>query len=194
MKRLAILFMLIPLTGCFLFAIDGDSNVSLNVGVSTLFLANSKDGELDKAVPLHPITFSSLAVGIGGHLEIIPSLLSPGIYGDLHLSLLSMLVGWLTKDENYETKNSSVPLFFQTGIRVYNQFSVPSISIQPFVGLNWIGVMSENSSAKWFKTFGILASYNKIGIEYSYQTPFFHRLNNTSRAIHRITALYRVSM
>ena len=193
MKCLIISIVLLSLIGCFLFASDeteSSLNTSINAGISTLFLA--KPESLEDSIPLHPLTFSSFLIGFGGQLRIIPHVLSPGLYGDIHISLLSMLITWLTDNAANKTDTNDF-LFFQTGIRLYNQFTFNPVYIQPFFGLNLLGVLAEKSAANWYKAFGILIGYNKIGIEYSYQMPILHHINDPDRAIHRIAVVFRFS-
>ena len=195
LKRFMVLFVLFFLFGCFLFSYDGGrdtTNNTINTGISTLFPENPKVNEDEDQIPLHPVTFSSLSVGFGGHNSIIPYILAPGLFFDMHFSLLSMLVEWLKDDEAYKTNENDFPLFFQTGLRLYNQLGINTFCIQPFFGLNLLGVLGKESRVNWYKVFGILAAFNRIGIEYSYQMPLLHSITDKSRAIHRIAIVTRL--
>ena len=197
MKRLIIFFILISFTGCLLFASDEneDSNVAVNVGISTLFLGKSGSYQSvsEDTVILHPLTFTSLAVGLGGHLRIIPHICAPGLYLDMHLSLLSLLVEWLESNDD-KTTNNNFPLYIQTGLRLYNQFSFSSVKIQPFYGLNLLGVVAEKNAAHGYKALGMVMAYRNVGLEYSYQIPILHWFNDSAYAIHRIATVIRFSL
>lgn len=189
---------LIAINVCFLFASDDydrSSNSAFSMGFSTLFQDNYRAGKhaLDDDVPLHPLTFSSVLFGFGGHFRIIPFILQPGVYGDLHLSLLSILINCLCDNAADGKDDGDFTLFIQTGLRVYNQFGFGSFIIQPFFGLNLLGALGKNSAGVWYKAFGILFVCKNIGIEYGYQIPIRHHINNRRRAIHRIAAVFHVS-
>ena len=190
MKQMILLFVLIALTGGLLSALDG----IVAVGVSTLFQGKSDAAEkkYDNDLPLHPLVFASVFAGFGGHWKIIPGLLAPGIYGDLHIGLLSLLFAGLLSEEDYEAK-TNLPLIFQTGIRAYNEFSLGPFYLQPFAGLNLLGILAGNSVARGYGVFGVLLGFNNFGVEYSFQTPL-RRKNNANRNIHRIALLFTVDL
>lgn len=180
MKRLIIAFLLIFLLNYFPFAAE-NNNLTANIGVSTFIF---KDTTVGTAI-LGSILFSYFTGGIGYHVNIIQNIFAPGIYGDLHLGVLSFLSN---RREDYYEDNSF--LLYQGGIRLYNQFRFGLIDIQPFFGLNLLGsTAGKESEEKGLKLWGILAAYKNFGLEYSCQVPFKGPMNNRKNAVYRIAFL-----
>jgi len=128
---------------------------------------------------------SSVSLGIGYHLNFIPNILSPGLYAEVGISAISLL--WLLSEmqENneefdYDMKISSFGFF---GIRLYNQFRINYIDIQPFIGLNIFGFIKKSeTTGVGCINFGLLFAYKFFCVEYSYYIP----QNSDLRPIHRI--------
>ena len=185
MKRLIIFFILVfQLTWVSYAGGDGDSNLSLNGGLSIFFESEASPG----GKVLEAVIFSSLTAGIGYHFNLIPHIFSPGIYGDIHVSLVSLLSGNSNDSDVSEIRDKGFS-FFQLGIRIYNQFGFGDFDIQPFAGLN---LMAGNNNSMGLKLFGILVAYKSFGIEYSYQLPLLKGKHNLVNDLHRISLLYHL--
>ena len=185
MKKIIILFILVfQLTWISYASGDGDSNISLNGGLSFFFESEATPG----GKVLEAVLFSSLTAGIGYHFNIIPHIFSPGIYGDIHISLLSLLSGNSDDSDVSEIRDKGFS-FFQLGIRIYNQFRFGNFDIQPFAGLN---LMGGNNNSTGLKLFGILIAYKNFGIEYSYQLPLLNGKHKLVNDLHRISFLYHL--
>jgi hypothetical protein len=194
MKRLIILLIFICLFGNSAFSLEGfegdeSDNLTGNIGIDLFFpLARNENAGYNI---LASLLFSSLSRGLGYHFNIIQDVFSPGIYGDVHISWLSLsnLASEDDKKDEKENKNEEKELFIfiQAGLRLYNQFKVKYFDIQPFVGISFALANDISSAAKLF---GILIAYKDIGIEYSYHTPLLDfettMLNNN---VHRIAFL-----
>lgn len=156
---------------------DENSNITVNVGVGTLFPLSREWSTGEKI--LGSALTASLSTGVGYHFNIVDDIFSPGIYGDFHISLLSKLLS--IEDEDGE----EYIFLTQLGIRMYNQFRVNSFDIEPFIGLNFMFNSNWNGL---FNKFGILIAYNNIGIEYSYH----HRLTGDKifNGINRVLLVY----
>ena len=128
---------------------------------------------------------SSVSLGIGYHLNFIPNILSPGLYAEVGISAINLL--WLlskmqenNEEFDYDMKISSFGFF---GIRLYNQFRINYIDIQPFIGLNIFGVIKNSeTTGVGCINFGLLFAYKFFCVEYSYYIP----QNSDLRPIHRI--------
>ena len=158
------------------------NNLTLNILYNFFIFENINDP--GKSV-LTSLKTSSVSLGIGYHLNFIPNILSPGLYVEGGLSAVSLL--WLlfempnnNEEFDYEMKISSFGFF---GIRLYNQFRINSIDIQPFIGLNILGFIKNSETiGVGCINFGLLFAYNNICIEYSYYIP----QNSDFKPIHRI--------
>ena len=158
------------------------------MGISFLYPLNKKSDAGSNI--LASIIFFSGAFGIGKHLPIIPGILMPGIYGDIHFSLISILLaqGGASIDPDSSNKNS-LPFIFQGGLCLYNQFKLASFDIQPFAGFNAIaGQLGPGFLTK----FGILIAYKSIGLEYSFQQALNNSLKDNLPYLHRIIFVYHV--
>ena len=184
-KRFILVFIFIVLLDLnhTAFAAEELGNFTGNAGLSIFFEADSSVAEK----VLESIILSSLTLGLGGHLNVIPYILAPGIYGDAHISIASLF------DLMDEDKNSSYirekSLFFQVGLRLYNQFRFGPIDIQPFAGLN---LMAGKKDTMGLKALGILVAYKNAGLEYSYQLPIKNAMDDRTNAIHRFALLYHM--
>ncbi len=188
MKRMIVFFGLLCLFGYSLCAFDNvseniDDHLIVTMGMGFFFpLVEDTNPGLNV---LSSLLLSSFSMGAGYHLNIIPDILSPGIYADIHISLLDMLFG----SGNDDTLDDSI-LFFQTGIRFYNQFRLRSFDLLPFAGLHFAFTDGFASGAKMF---GLLALNGNFGIEYSYHSTVFS-LDRTpfNDGVHRIMFVYRL--
>ena len=178
--------MLIVLLPCVSFTFDdnNDSNLSLNGGISFFFESEASTG----GKILEALLFSSLTAGIGYHFNIIPHILSPGIYGDIHVSLLSLLFNNSDDEDVNEIRDNGFS-FYQIGIRLYNQFRFGPFDIQPFFGLN---LMAGSTNSTFLKAFGILIAFKNFGLEYSYQLPLLKGRNKLVNNLHRFAILYHL--
>ena len=186
MKKILVLFSSILLFICSQ-SVFGD--MTGNGGVSTLLSSNfkSENGNNIK-VPLYalPIFYTSIFLGLGNDWELKQNTIYLGIYGDIHMGFLSYLFD--IKDDEYENR---FPLFFQSGIRLQSKFiNELLLYVQPFIGLNLIGVLGKDSAVEGYKMIGFRVGYNKIGIEYSYQTLLLQPINDTSCVMHRIAIVF----
>ena len=183
MKRFIIVFLMIAvITG---LSFGQEDNLTANYGFSFFWESesNNKGGEA--------LVSSSLMFGIGYHVNLIPYILSPGIYGDLHLSFVTFIVWCAQMAADIEPL--AEPLLFQAGIRFYNQFKFGPVVLQPFIGLSYFKVVDKSIG---LKTFGALAAFGKYGVEYSYQVPLFPGNNSLfqqgnsvslAEGLHRLT-------
>jgi hypothetical protein len=156
-------------------------NWSAYFGVSTL-LAESQYKIVTS------ILFSSLTGSFGYHFNIAPPVLSPGVYGDLHLCLLTL---FLNSEEDDKENDGIGYNSFQAGIRLYNKFRFSSFgfNVHPFIGLNLFYAQNseEESMALGAKVFGVFAEFKKISLEYSYQHSIDKKYSHT---VHRIAFLF----
>jgi len=179
-----VLFLLIFLLNHLSFAAEENDNLTANAGMSTFILTDTTVG----AAILGSILLSYFTGGIGYHFNIVHNILAPGIYGDLHIGLLSFLSN---NNEDYYEDNSF--LLYQGGLRLYNQFRFGLIDIQPFFGLNLMGsIAGDASEERGLKLWGILMAYKNFGFEYSYQVPLKGPMINKKDAMQRIAFLYHL--
>jgi hypothetical protein len=195
--KINVFFMILIFVSLGLYSQEGNDddfdNMTFNLLYNfTVFEDISNPGESI----LTSLLTSSISVGTGYHLNVIPNILSPGIYVEGGLSAINLIyiLSKMSENENennynnkisteddskYDTKISA---FGFIGIRLYNQFRFNLIDIQPFVGFStFIFVIdSEVTGAGCFK-FGILFAYNNFCIEYGYHIPY-----NKLKPIHRI--------
>ena len=184
MKKLIIVFILICSLNYLTFAFnifeesEGDENDNLtgNFGIG-FFFPLDRSANVGSNI-LGSLLLSSISGGLGYHFNIIKNFLSPGIYGDIHFSLLSLLNSTNDDKDKEENKTEEVFIFFQAGIRLYNQFRLILFDIQPFIGINFA---LANNISSLSKMFGILIAYENIGIEYSYHWTLLNSDN-----VHRI--------
>jgi len=138
---------------------DTDDNFTGNIGISFLYpLENNKN---IGANILNAALFSSVFIGVGYHFNIIKNIFCPGIYGDLHLSLLMLLF----KNDGSDDDDKDKFFSFGGGLRVYNQIRIGPVDIQPFAG---VSLLISSEMIMGLYKFGILVSYGSFGIEYSY--------------------------
>ena len=191
MKKYAFLLILLFYINCTLFSFDfiddffhvfedENDNFTANIGFGTMFPVDS-DANVGENI-LGSIILSTISAGIGYHLNIVKNIFSPGIYADLHIGLLSLLY----YDSDFTKEDQNGFFFFQTGIRLYNQFRLRFVDIQPFFGLNLIFGFEDGMGL--FK-YGILVSYKNFGIEYSYQ---FESFDYKGYDINRIVFVYHM--
>jgi len=155
----------------------------MNAGISVIFEGDAAASDQ----VAEAIILSSFGVGMGFHVNLIPHVLAPGIYGDVHLSFGSLLSGDYKDHHHDSTKRRSS--FIQVGGRLYNRFKFGSLDIQPFAGFN---LMTGGEYRLNLKTFGILLAVRSTGMEYSYQLPLKVPFRDTESAIHRIAFIFHV--
>lgn len=128
---------------------------------------------------------SSLSVGGSAQYTIVPHLLSPGIYFDMHFNLLSWLfVGMFSNwEKNY--------ILFQTGVRVFNQFKFGIFGFEPFFGFN-NAYMNINGIGESFPmlAFGFVIRLGGFGFEYCYNSGASNEMGTPS--ISRITFSWNI--
>ena len=118
-------------------------------------------------------------LGAGFHREIVPKLISPGLYIDAGIG-----PDWLelfSDSDGKEDKRDKE--FYQLGInlgfRLYNFFDLGIASIKPFVGYNLILGQLDNR-APWAihnPVIGVSLAIKIIGIEYCYYIPTYFSNN-----------------
>jgi len=182
MKRLIMVLIFVCLLNCLVFS---DDNMTANLGIS-FFFPVLENGNVGGEI-LASLLLSSFSGGIGYHLNIMENIFSPGIYGDMHFSLLMLLTNGLFSDDGKKQRKKddteSGFFFFQTGIRLYNRFKNHYFDIEPFVGINFMfGDIGQNI----LSSYGILIAYKEVGLEYSYQPLLLNNSDFIKRNIHRI--------
>ena len=184
-KRLILAFVFVVLLNLnhIAFAAEELGNITGNIGLSIFFEADASPVEK----VLESIMLSSLALGVGGHINVIPYILAPGIYGDVHISLGTLFDLADDKKDNSYIRDQS--LFLQAGLRLYNQFRLGPFDIQPFAGLN---LMLGKHDSMGFKALGLLLAFKNTGLEYSYHLPIKNRMDDRTNAIHRFALLYHM--
>ncbi|MDR2941089.1 MAG: hypothetical protein LBV17_00660 [Treponema sp.] len=171
---------------------DGDAkpgtgfDYDIRLGFSFPIIGNFKElsgVNLPFASSLLAFAFVSISLGGGVQYTIVPHLLAPGIYADLHFNLFSwFLVGAFT---NWE-KNL---MLLQPGIRFYNQLKLTdSFCLDPFFGINYIymGLDNFRENVLLMAAGFVLKLGNSFGFEYCYNFPTRPIAEGWSPKIHRI--------
>lgn len=183
MKRIIVLFGLLCFLSCSLCALNNFSendNSVLALGVGFYFPLG-KDADAGANI-LASFLLSTFSFGFGHHFDIIPDIISPGIYADAHVSLLTIVFG-----REHSIQDSA---FVQLGIRFYNQIRLGSFDLQPFAGLHFVLSDGYSSGAKMF---GLLAFHEDFGIEYSLHSPVFDFGRNPfNDNVHRLMFVFRL--
>jgi len=161
----------------------------IRLGISFPFISNLKDYTEDKTIPfgstLLALAFSSISLGGGFQYTIVPHLLVPGIYTDLHFNLLSWFI--VEAFDNWEYNY----MLLQPGIRLYNQFQfTKTAGIEPFFGVNYVYISLSDTFKKSIPLMNVGFVFklgNMFGIEYCYNfskkiskdawIPRIHRIN-----------------
>lgn len=128
---------------------------------------------------LGSLLLSCFTAGYGYSFDIVPGVFSPGIYGDLHTSWISLL----TVETNSDGE-TTVFFYVQAGIRLFNQFRWELFDIQPFAGVNYVFANNFISGAA---AFGCLFAYENYSLEYGFHIPlpnFDRKFSNDN--VHRI--------
>jgi hypothetical protein len=188
-KRLILFLLLFSLFCCWLFGAEAEkeNNWTFDLSPASLNIADFNDEDLSPAASLSIASLSvSFSMGIGYHLDIIPHLLSPGIYGEFgmgYLSFVAVLLNGNTEDDYEENPVGGLWL----GIRLFNRFSFGSFHIQPF-----IGVSTYFLSDMWLpvSTYGVLFAYKTYGLEYSFHLPFEGR--DKVYYVHRLSFVFHL--
>ena len=185
-KRFMLMFIIILFANSA-FAQDAaeQSNWTANFGLSFLFPLSSKSSPGVNVA--ESIVFSSVAIGAGYHLRLVPNVLMPGIYGDIHMTLLTIITSSCINNNNDNVingdDNSNIPSLFQGGISLYNLFRFGSLDIQPSAGFNFAAGLIKPSI---FVKYGILAALGNTGVEYSYQRALTSNIKNDIPYLHRL--------
>ena len=167
----------------------GNDHFTANIFINFM-LFDKIDGPGDKV--LSSILTSTFSLGAGYHWNIVPHIISPGIYGEGGISLLTLLLSNSDDDKNnttvaHDAANDNY-FFGFLGIRLYNQFSFAFIDIQPFFGLNLTGGFSTlSSSSVGFYDFGVLAAFKRFGMEYGCYIPLTEYGRNNTGIMHRVS-------
>jgi hypothetical protein len=105
--------------------------------------------------------FSSVGIGGGVHYTIIPHILAPGLYVDMHFNLLSWGIASLFTKSDF--------IMLQGGIRLFNQFGFKIISIEPFFGFNFIYLKVDDLKMPLpLLAAGFVFNIARFSIEYDY--------------------------
>ena len=134
-------------------------------------------------------TLSSFAVGGGLHYTVIPHLLAPGFYVDVHFNVLSWSLVYLFSQNHL--------VFLQGGIRFYNQFKFGKFSLEPFFGGNFVlaGINDILVPVPLLAT-GLIFNINTFGIEYGYN--FYPSKDARDKlpllSIHRISLWWKLKL
>lgn len=205
MKKVFLTILLVLSLTVMLYAEDSPSKSSSTVskgfdwdirfGISFPYLSNlgilvSDDGSegVSKVLQvggglLSPFIFSSLSTGLGFQYTIVPHLLAPGIYADIHFNLLSWFLVGMFSDWGQNL------LVLQPGVRFYNQFQITkSFGIEPFYGFNfmYIGVLDYYKESLVLANAGIVLKIgSSFGIEYCYIIP--NNSRSWTPSIHRFS-------
>ena len=202
MKKTICAVLLVLLASVTLFALDSDEtglDWNMRAGLSfpvipygPFFETIAKiggDNAAKMGYTLATIALSSIAAGGGVQYTIIPHLLVPGIYADLHFNLVSWGLVYLITEKDL--------VLLQGGLRLYNQFSLGNYSIEPFFGCNFAFIeMNDDLVTVPLLAVGFTGNIKKIGIEYGYN--FFPKKELSIgklpplSAIHRITVWYKL--
>jgi len=188
MKKVFLTVLLVLcLTGGMLYADDDTSKTEsgfdwdIRFGISFPYLSNfgTIAGSNDKTLQvlggvLSPLVYSSLSLGVGFQYTIVPHVLAPGIYADVHFNALSWFLVGMFSDWKYNF------LLLQPGVRFYNQFQITkNFGIEPFYGFNfmYIGIPMSGADGDYKKSLvlanaGIVLKLgSSFGIEYCYIIP-----------------------
>lgn len=147
------------------------ANIKADISVRTTFIAMEASGEsagLTQAA--FTINMFAIVFGLGYHFEIVPDVFLPGIYLDFGVSpvpMLSIPVGVHETDSGFG---------LHWGGRIFNQFKIADFDIEPFVGISGSALSYykyPNRMIGHWVSFGIIAAFKEIGIEYAFLTPLF---------------------
>jgi hypothetical protein len=170
-----------------------DNNLTINILYNiTVFEDISNPSES----LLTSLLTSSISAGIGYHLNVIPNIISPGIYIEGGLSIFNFfyLFARTSENDNSSRNNNEISTnrdnvndkgiypFGFLGIRLYNQFRFHLIDIQPFIGFSAFTFIKDYATTGiGCLKLGILFAYNNFCIEYGYHIPY-----SNIKPIHRI--------
>jgi len=118
---------------------------------------------------LSSLIFSSLSTGVAFQYTVVPRLLAPGIYADIHFNLPSwFIVGMFT---DWEQKF----VLLQPGVRVYNQFQFTrTFGVEPFLGVNYIYIIMTDAFKQFIPLVNagfVLKLGSTFGFEYGFNFP-----------------------
>jgi hypothetical protein len=163
----------------------------IRFGMSFPFIANFSEFTEGENIPfmsmLVSFALSSISLGGGVQYTIVPHLLTPGIYADIHFNvLLWSIVGLVT---NWETNL----MLIQPEIRFYNQFRLNrGLALEPFFGVNFVYITMNldkdrlNGSIPLMNAGFILKLGDSFGFEYCYNFSNMAIGDGWAPKIHRI--------
>jgi hypothetical protein len=166
----------------------------IRFGISFPIISNYRlfsDGDRDDirllsvgAGALSSLIFSSLSTGVAFQYTVVPRLLAPGIYADIHFNLPSwFLVGMFT---DWEQKF----LLLQPGVRLYNQFQFTrTFGVEPFLGINYIYISMTDTFRQFIPLINagfVLKMGSTFGFEYAFNRSNRDNKDGWTPTIHRI--------
>ena len=173
MKKLFLAVLLAFSMTILLYAEGGGGELGgdLRMGYSFPFLGNmlntfsvNSGGEaaaLMLGQALLSVAFSSISIGGGVHYTIIPHILAPGLYADLHFNFISWFFTKMFTNIDF--------IMLQTGLRLYNHFSFATASFEPFFGFNFTYINVEKILLPIpLMAAGAVFNVDRFGLEYSY--------------------------
>jgi len=193
-KVFLVILLVLSLTGRMLYADEGSGVTSgfdwdIRFGISFPFVTNIStynNSEDIKALNvaggmLTALAFSSLSLGVGFQYTILPHVIAPGIYTDVHFNALSwFLVAIFTDWEKHF-------LLIQPGVRLYNNFQfTKSFGLDPFYGINFVYLnMNGDGRMMPLMNAGFVLKGKTFGFEYCYIIPN-KKVNYWTPSVHRI--------
>ena len=177
-KKMCIVFVFIFLCNFVYSQEENNQNWSFNISPLAINLFDFDEDAFasDEELAIFS-TMLSFSFGFGYHLNLIQNIAAPGLYIDMGIGYLGILLG---TDEEGES------LIFGgwAGIRLYNRFRLNLVDIEPFFGFTLYGF---NNTGLFTANYGLLIAFSYYGVEYSFHQP----INNASKIYyaHRITFL-----
>jgi len=168
-----------------------DWNVRMGVSFPLLIINTGYSNDLSdlySEMVLIAVAFSAISVSGGLQYTVIPNIFTPGIYADFHFNLLSWGIIYMIANESF--------YIMQTGARVYNQFKLNNIGIEPFFGLNMvsIGLGIDDSISINLLAAGLTINFGIFNMEYGYNFSPKKSDNDLPIAgIHRISLSWRLN-
>jgi hypothetical protein len=197
MKRvfLAVLLVLC-LTGRMLYAEENSGVTSgfdwdIRFGISFPFVTNivaynDDNGEEIKALSvaggmLSALVFSSLSLGVGFQYTIVPHVIAPGIYADVHFNAPSWFLVAIFTDWEQSF------LLVQPGVRFYNNFQITkSFGIDPFYGINFMYInINDKKETMPLMNGGFVLKGKSFAFEYCFIIPN-KKTDKWTPSVHRI--------
>jgi hypothetical protein len=148
MRKIFILIMVLLLSLTSIYAQDSIGNFTADV-----FLRSSAIPNEDS--PDEGYLIFSVGLGVGYYFNIIPSIISPGVYCSWALDPL----GFLTN-----TNRESIGM--ELDFRIFNLFRIGYFDIEPFYGA--IGAFNHPIGEGFLQTAGCILTFKNMGIEYTH--------------------------